>query len=481
VPADAVLARKPAAIKDWSALSPDERKVFARQMEVFAGFGEQTDYEMGRLMSAMTDLGVMDNTLIIYIVGDNGASPEGGMVGVVNEMTFFNGVPETLADQLGSLDKLGGPSTYAHYAAGWAIAGNTPFQYGKQVASSAGGNTNPLIVHWPKRVSSGGGLRSQFHHVIDIAPTVLEAAGIPQPRTVNGIAQKPIEGVSLLYSLGSAAAPSTHTTQYFEIVGNRGVYADGWFAGTVHRAPWEATPRADLAHDRWELYHVAEDFSQAKDLAAADPAKLQQMQALFLSEAAKYQVLPIDDRSVERMDPAVAGRPDLMGPRTSLTLYPGAVAMAENAFINIKNRSFTVTATVDVPATAAAGAIIAQGGRFGGWSLYAKDGRAAFAYNWLGRETYTMMSSERLPTGPVTIRFEFAYDGGGRGKGGTGTLYVNDRKVAEGRIDKTAPNLFSPDEGATVGIDDETPVTKDYAERNNRFTGTIVKIVVSVK
>jgi arylsulfatase len=481
VPQDTVLSPKPAAIKDWSALSADERKVFARQMEVFAGFGEQTDYEIGRLTSAMADLGIMDNTLILYIVGDNGASPEGGMVGVVNEMSFFNGVPETLSEQLAALNKLGGPETYAHYAAGWAIAGNTPFQYGKQVASSGGGNTNPLIVHWPKGIAQPGGLRTQFHHVIDIAPTVLEAANIPQPTMVNGIKQKPIEGVSLLYSLAQAAAPSPHKTQYFEIVGNRGVYSDGWFAGTVHRAPWEPTPRADLANDKWELYHVAEDFSQAKDLATSNPEKLKEMQALFLSEAAKYNVLPIDDRNVERMDPAVAGRPDLMGPRTSLTLYPGAVPMAENAFINIKNRSFTVTATVEIPAAAPKGAIIAQGGRFGGWSLYVKDGHAAFAYNWLGRNTYKIVASDRLQAGAATIRFEFAYDGGGRGKGGTGTLYVNDRKVAEGRIDQTMPNLFSPDEGANVGDDEETPVTDDYPARGNQFTGRLIKIVVTVK
>lgn len=481
VPQDAVLAPKAPAIKDWSSLSADERKVFARQMEVFAGFGEQTDYEVGRLTSAIQDLGVMDNTLILYIVGDNGASPEGGMVGVVNEMTFFNGVPETLADQLGSLDKLGGPSTYAHYAAGWAIAGNTPFQYGKQVASSAGGNTNPLVIHWPKGIQQAGGVRTQFHHVIDIAPTVLEAAHIPQPRIVNGITQQPMEGVSLLYSIAQAGEASPHKVQYFEIGGNRGVYADGWFAGTVHRAPWEAKPRADLANDKWELYHVAEDFSQAKDLAASNPEKLKEMQALFLSEAAKYHVLPIDDRSVERMDAAVAGRPDLMGPRTSLTLYPGAVPMAENAFINIKNRSFSVAADVEIPAAGVKGAIIAQGGRFGGWSLYVKDGHAAFAYNWLGRETYKIVASDRLPMGPATIRFEFAYDGGGRGKGGVGTLYVNDKKIAEGRIDKTIPNVFSPDEGVTVGDDEETPVTDDYPARLNQFTGKLIKIVVNVK
>ena len=481
VPPDTKLAPKAPAIKDWAALTPDERKIFSRQMEIFAAFGEQADFEIGRLTAAIDDMGTMDDTLIIYIVGDNGASPEGGMVGVVNEMAFFNGIPEPLAEQLKYRDQLGGPATYAHYAAGWAIAGNTPFQYGKQVASAAGGNQNPLVIQWPKRIKDRGGLRSQFHYVTDIAPTVLEAAGLPQPRMVNGIRQRPMEGASLLYSFDQATAPTTHGTQYFEIGGNRGVYHDGWFAGTVHRAPWEQTPRAALADDVWELYHVAEDFSQANNLAASNPEKLKELKALFLTEAAKYQVLPIDDRSIERMDPAVAGRPDLMGGRTSLTLYPGAVAMAENAFINLKNRSYSITATADIHKGGAEGVIIAQAGRFGGWSLYVKNGRPAYAYNWLGRETYKMIGTDRLPEGPVTVRYDFVYDGGGRGKGGTGTLYVNGRKVAEVRIANTTPNVFSTDEGVTVGVDDETVVTDDYKARNNRFTGRLGKIVIEVK
>jgi len=481
VPPDTKLAPKPAAIKDWDALTPDERRLFARQMEVFAGFGEQTDEEIGRLFAAIDELGETDNTLVVYIVGDNGASPEGGMAGVVNEMAFFNAMPESLEDQLKMRDQLGGPNTYAHYAAGWAIAGNTPFQYGKQVASSLGGNQNPLVIRWPARIKAGGGVRTQFHHVIDIAPTILEAAGLPQPTTVNGIPQRPMEGVSLLYTLDQAQAPSRRTTQYFEIGGNRGIYHDGWFAGTVHRAPWEQKPRAALADDAWELYHVTDDFSAANNVAAGNPAKLEELKALFLIEAAKYQVLPIDDRSVERMDPAVAGRPDLMGGRTSLTLYPGAVAMAENAFINVKNRSHSITATIDVPAGAAEGVILAQGGRFSGWSLYVKHGRPVYTYNWLGRARYRIAGADPLPPGPVTLRYDFTYDGGGRGKGGLGVLFVNGRKVGEGRIERTIPNVFSPDEGATVGVDDETAVTDDYRERANRFTGTLRKIVVEVK
>ncbi len=481
VPPDTRLAPKAKDIKDWTALTPEERRIFARQMEIYAAFGEQADFEIGRLVAAIEELGEIDNTLIMFIVGDNGASPEGGMVGVVNEMAFFNGIPEALEEQVKYRDQLGGPATYAHYAAGWAIAGNTPFQYGKQVASAAGGNQNPMVIHWPKRIKDKGGLRSQFQYITDIAPTILEAAGLPQPTMVNGIRQRPMEGSSVLYTVDAATAPTRHPTQYFEIGGNRGIYHDGWFAGTVHRAPWEQKPRADLANDTWELYHVTEDFSQSNDLAAANPAKLKELQAMFLTEAAKYQVLPIDDRSVERMDPAVAGRPDLMGGRKSLTLYPGAVAMAENAFINLKNRSHSITATIEVPAGGAEGVLIAQAGRFGGWSLYLKDGRPAYAYNYLGRETSKVASGTRLPSGSATIRMDFVYDGGGRGKGGVATLLVNGQKVGETRLANTIPNVFSTDEGATVGVDDETVVTTDYQQHTNRFTGQLGKIVIEIK
>ena len=481
VPADTRLAPKDPALKDWSSLTAEERRVFARQMEIYAAFGEHADSEIGRLIAAVDELGETDNTLVVYIVGDNGASPEGGMIGVVNEMAFFNGLPETLDEQIKAREQLGGPATYAHYAAAWAVAGNTPFQYGKQVASAAGGNQNPMVIRWPRRIAQKGGVRSQFHYVTDIAPTILEAAGLPQPTRVNGIAQRPMEGVSLLYTADDANAPTRHPTQYFEIGGNRGIYHDGWFAGTVHRAPWEPQPRRSLVDDEWMLYHVAQDFSQSNNLAASSPAKLKELQDLFLTEAAKYQVLPIDDRSVERMDAAVAGRPDLMRGRTALTLYPGAVAMAENAFINVKNRSHALTATIDVPNGGADGVIIAQAGRFSGWSLYVKNNRPAYAYNWLGREIYSIRSTEALAPGPSTIRLEFAYDGGGRGKGGTATLTVNGRQVASGRVEKTIPNVFSPDEGVTIGVDDETAVTPDYPERNNRFTGRLQKVVVEVQ
>jgi arylsulfatase A-like enzyme len=481
VPAGTKLAPKPEAIRDWATLSADEKRLFAHQMEIFAGFGEYADTEIGRLIDAVRDTGQLDNTLVFYIVGDNGTSAEGGMNGVFNEMTYFNGVQETVADILKRYDELGGPMSYPHMAAGWAVAGDTPFMWTKQVASNFGGTRNGLVVSWPKRVTAKGEVRSQFHHVIDVAPTVLDAAGLPEPKSVNGVVQAPIEGVSMVYSFDDAKAESRHKTQYFEIFGNRAVYADGWFAGTVHRVPWEPKPRAELLSDKWELYDTRNDFSLANDLSAANPAKLKEMQDLFMKEAVKYRVLPIDDRTLERANAKLAGRPDVMGDRTSLTLHEGMKGMSENVFINVKNRSLTITADVETPAGGANGVIIAQGGRFGGWSLYFKNGRPIYDYNFLGLQHFTVASTQPVPAGKATVRFEFAYDGGGLAKGGLGTLYVNDKKVAEGRIERTEAMIFSGDETADVGEDDATPVTEDYKAYDNKFTGKILKVTIDVK
>jgi arylsulfatase len=481
VPPGTKLAPKPPAVKDWDTLSPDEKRLFARQMEVYAGFGEHTDHEVGRLVEALEDLGVMDDTLFIYIAGDNGASAEGGPAGMFNEMSFFNGVPEAVTDVLAKLDEWGGPATFPHYAIGWAVAGDTPFAYAKQVASDFGGTADGMVVRWPKGIRARGELRGQFHHVIDIAPTVLEVAGLPVPRSVNGTEQKPMEGVSLAYTFADPQAKSRHVTQYFEIAGNRAIYHDGWLARVVHRAPWEQTPRASLEEDKWELYDRSRDFSLAEDLAAKHPQKLAELKALFLAEAVKYDVLPIDDRSIERLDPSVAGRPDLMASRTSLTLYDGMTGMLENAFINVKNRSSSITAEVEIPPGGANGVVLAQAGRFGGWSLYFEDGRPAYAYNWIGRETYTVAAAQPVPPGRADVRLDFAYDGGGRGKGGTATLLVNGQKVAEGRIANTNPMMFSADEAADVGVDEGTPVTEAYTAAGSRFTGRIGKVTVEVK
>jgi arylsulfatase len=366
-------------------------------------------------------------------------------------------------------------------AAGWAVAGDTPFMWTKQVASNFGGTRNGMVIHWPKRVTAKGEVRSQFHHVIDVAPTVLEAAGLPEPKVVNGTPQAPIEGVSMAYTFDDAKAAGRHTVQYFEVFANRAIYGDGWFAGTVHKAPWEAKPRAALLEDKWELYDTRNDFSLADDLAAKNPAKLKEMQDLFMQEAVKYRVLPIDDRSVERVNAKLAGRPDLMGDRTSLTLHAGMRGMSENVFINIKNRTHSITADVEIPQGGANGVIIAQGGRFGGWSLYLKEGKPIYVYNFIGLERHAIAAAEAVPAGKATIRFEFAYDGGGLGKGGLGTIFVNDKKVAEGRIERTQPMIFSADETADVGEDDATPVTEEYQAYDNKFTGRILKVRVDVK
>ena len=481
VPEGTTLAPKPEAIKDWDKLTADEKNLFTRQMEIFAGFGEYTDTEIGRLIQALEQTGQMDNTLIFYIVGDNGTSAEGGMNGLFNEMTYFNGVHETVQDILKRYDELGGPMSYPHMAAGWAVAGDTPFTWTKQVASNFGGTRNGMVIHWPKGIKAKREVRAQFHHVIDITPTVLEAAGLPEPKVVNGTPQAPIEGVSMVYTFGDAKAESRHTTQYFEILGNRAIYHDGWLAGTVHRAPWELKPRGPLTDDKWELYDTRTDFSLANDLAAKNPAKLKELQQLFLKEAVKNRVLPLDDRVLERMNAATAGRPDLMAGRTSLTVYEGMTGMSENVFINTKNRSHTITAEVEIPQGGANGVILAQAGRFGGWSLYLKAGKPVYTYNFLGLQRSNIAATQPLPAGKATIRYEFASDGGGPGKGGMGTLFVNEKKVAEGRIEHTQCCAFSADEGADVGVDEGTPVTEDYKARDNKFTGKVEKVTVTLK
>jgi arylsulfatase A-like enzyme len=475
VPANTVLAPKPAEIKDWDKLTADEKRLFERQMEVFAGFAEHTDAQVGRLIDALEQRGELENTLIFYIVGDNGSSAEGGMIGMYNENTYFNGVQETLDMQLSRLEELGTEHTYNHFAAGWAVAGNTPFTWTKQVASNFGGTRNGMVMHWPKGIQARGEVRSQFHHVIDVAPTVYAATNVPAPRLVNGIEQRPIEGVAMNYSFNDGKAADARKTQYFEMTGNRAIYHDGWFAGTIHRAPWETKPRRPLTEDIWELYHVNEDFSQANDLAAKEPAKLEELKKKFMEEAGKFHVLPIDDRSIERLDPAMAGRPDLMNGRTELLLYPGARGIPENSFINVKNTSLKLTAEVEVPAKAS-GVILAQGGDFGGWSFYMMDGMLHYTYNWVGLQNYTVRSSTPITPGKHTLVLDFAYDGG-RGGGGMATLLMDGQAIGSGRVEKTNANTFGIDESADVGTDENTPVVLAYAKRET-FTGRIFKVKV---
>jgi arylsulfatase len=476
------LTEKPSAIPNWDDLTADEKKLFKHQAEVFAAYVDMTDHEVGRVVEAINEMGELENTLIFFVYGDNGTSAEGGRNGMFSEMTYFNGVEEKIEDMLKKMDEWGGPETYPHMAAGWAVMFDTPYKWTKQMGSDYGGTKVGTVVHWPKGIKAKGELRTQFHHVIDVAPTILEAAGLPEPVEVNGIKQVPMSGTSMLYSFNDANAADQHTQQYFEMFGNRAMYKDGWLARTIHRAPWEMEPRRPLKEDIWDLYNVNEDFSLTNNLADQYPEKLKELQDLFMKEGEKYHVLPVDDRLMERIIAENVGRPDIMEGRTSLTLAEGMTGMTENTFLNIKNKSVTITAEVDVPKDGGHGIIIAQGGRFGGWALYVNNGEPCYDYNFLGMERFTVASNKKLPAGKSTIRFEFAYDGGGVAKGGLGSFYINDEKAGEGRIERTQPRIFSADETADVGIDLATPVVEVIgAERKSKFTGHIPKVTVEVK
>ena len=474
VPEGTKLAPKHKDIKDWDTLSADEKKLFTTQMETYAGFAEHTDNEIGRLYQAVEDTGQLDNTLFIYIVGDNGASAEGQMNGAFNEMSFFNAAPESVEEMLKHVDKWGGPETYPHYAAGWAVAMDTPFEYTKQVASDFGGTRNGMVIRWPKGIKAKAELRSQFSHVIDIAPTVYEAAKIPAPKTVNGIEQDPIEGRSLVYSFDNAAAKETHTVQYFEMFGNRAIYSDGWYARTIHRPAWSLKASQPLAEDPWELYNSNDDFSLSNNVSGANEAKLKELQALFMSEAEKYHVLPIDDRLLERTNAELVGRPSVMEGRDTITYGPGMKGMGVDIFIATPGKSYTITADVEVEA-GSNGVLVAQGGRFGGFSFYMKGGKPTFTYNNLGIEKWDLTSSQALTPGKHTVVYDFKSDGG-LGKGGMGTITIDGNKVAEGRLEKTQPGIFSVDDLADVGTDDGTPVT-DYGG-SKKFTGTLNKLTI---
>jgi len=477
IPENTQLAPKPKDIKDWEILSADEKKLFSRQMEVYAAFAAHTDYEIGRLVKAIEDMGEMDNTIIIYIAGDNGSSAEGQMNGMYQEMTYFNQYPETVPEMLKHYDEWGSPSTYPHFSAGWAVATDAPFTWTKQMAADFGGTRNGMVIHWPNGIKSKGEIRSQFGHVIDIAPTIYEISGIPSPKVVNGIEQKPIEGTSLAYSFNDASAKEKHTVQYFEMFGNRGVYQDGWMARTIHRAPWQYLPPQTLQENKWELYNTSEDFSLSKDLASENPEKLKEMQALFMKEAEKYHVLPIDDRLMIRTNAKAVGRPVLLGDRTSVSYFEGMRGMGVDIFIDLRNTSYIINADVEVSANGN-GVIVCQGGRFGGLALYLKNGKPEFTYNFLGLESTSITSSQSLQPGKYKIVYDFKYDGGGNGKGGVGTITVNGNKVAEVKLMRTQPGIFSVDDLADVGIDDGTWVA-DYGS-SSKFNGKINKVNIEV-
>ncbi|WP_024757520.1 arylsulfatase [Streptomyces exfoliatus] len=475
VPPHTDLTRRHAEIPAWEEIPAGARPVLARQMEVYAGFLTHTDHHVGRLVAALEELGILDDTLLIVITGDNGASAEGGLRGSFNELLAFNGMAqlETPEFMAARIDKFGTPEAYNHYAVGWAHAMDTPYQWTKQVASHWGGTRNGTIVHWPSGIRAKGENRTQFCHLIDIAPTLLEAAGLPEPTSVNGVQQSPMEGVSLLYSLDDAAAAERHDQQYFEMFGNRGIYHKGWAAVTKHRTPWVvggATVPFD--DDVWELYEESTDPSQAHDLAAEMPDKLHELQRLWLIEATRFNVLPLDDRTAERFSAEISGRPELITAETQL-LYSGMGRLTEGSLLNVKNKSFSVTAEVVSTDGPVSGVILAQGGSFGGWSLYAKQGRAKFAYNLCALEIAEVEADRPLPSGEHQVRMEFAYDGGGLGKGGTVSLYYDGDRVGEGRVEHTLPLIFSADETADVGVDAGTPVAPDYDTERGAFTGDI--------
>jgi arylsulfatase A-like enzyme len=474
IPADAVLTARPAEIPAWDEIADDLKPVLSRQMEVYAGFLEHTDHHIGRLMDALEDLGILDDTLVYYIIGDNGASAEGDINGCFNELIVLNGANalQTTEFMASRIDKFGTPEAYNHYAVGWAHAMDTPYQWTKQVASHWGGTRNGTIVHWPNGIEAKGELRNQFHHVIDVAPTVLEAAGLPEPTVVHGVEQLPYEGVSMRYAFGDAGAAERHETQYFEMFCNRGIYDKGWTAVTRHSTPWVMAPLPPFADDTWELYDTNTDWTQSHDLAAEMPEKLAELQALFMEEARKYNVLPLDDRRVERFNSDLAGRPTLISGNSQL-LFGGMGRLTENVVLNIKNKSHSATAELHVPDGGAEGVIVAQGGEFGGWSLYLKDGKPKYCYNLFGIARFYVEGDAAVPAGTHQVRMEFAYDGGGLAKGGTVSLYVDGAKVGEGRVDGTVPMLFSGDETCDVGNDAASPVSDDYTSEGSAFTGTI--------
>ena len=474
VPQNTELTDRPDGVRPWDELNETEKTVYARLMETYAGFSEHTDAQVARLIEGLKEVGVYDDTLFIYIAGDNGASAEGGLDGSFNELVGLNGEHETLADILPKMDEIGGVRAYNHYPVGWAHAMNTPFQYTKQVASHYGGTRNATAIRWPNGFKAKGEIRQQWHHVIDIVPTILEAAGLPEPYMVNGIAQKPLEGVSMAYTFDDADAESTHTTQYFEMFGNRGIYQDGWTAVTRHSLPWVTAALPNLDADEWELYDTNKDWSQAHDLSKEMPEKLREMQDLFMIEAAKYNVFPLDDRRYERFNAARAGRPDLPAGRTSMTFYGDMDHLMENTVLNIKNRSYSATAEVEVAEGKTDGVIIAQGGRFGGWAMYVKDGKPKFAYNYFDQTIYYVEGTEKLPEGTVNVRYHFDFTDKTPGGGGTGRLYINDKQVGEARIEKTIANIFAADETMDIGVDLAMPVTDDYPEgAANKFQGTV--------
>ncbi|GAF43878.1 arylsulfatase [Rhodococcus wratislaviensis] len=473
VPREATLTARSPGIPAWEEMSEKLRPALARQMEVYAGFLAYTDHHVGRVLDSLDDLGVLDDTLVYIIIGDNGASAEGTMKGTTNESFIINHMDhlETEDYMIEHIDDLGTPDSYNHYAIGWAHAMDTPYQWTKQVASHWGGTRNGTIVSWPNGIAARGEIRDQFAHVIDVAPTVLAAAGIPEPSTVHGVTQRPFEGTAMNYSFDDGDAPEQHETQYFEMLGNRAIFHKGWTAVAKHKDPWLSSSHG-LDADVWELYNVEDDWTQSHDLAGEHPDKLAELQRLFLIQAARFKVLPMDTRSAERFNNELVGRPTLIQ-GTSQVFYPGMKRLSENSVINVKNKSHSVTAKVTIPESGANGVILVQGGAFGGWSVYTRDGYLKYTYNVLGMNEYTTTSDQPLSPGEHEVRMEFEYEGGGLGKGGTVTLSADGHPIGTGKVERTLPFMFSMDETVDVGIDVASPVSSEYGPTGNGFTGDI--------
>ena len=480
IPADAVLTTRPDEIPAYDDMPAELKPILAREMETYAGFLEHTDHHVGRLLDTLEELEVLDDTLVYYIIGDNGASAEGTPNGCFNEMAVLNGMGtiETPEFLMNNIDKFGGPEASNHYAVGWAHAMDTPYQWTKQVASHWGGTRNGTIVHWPNGIKDKGEIRSQFSHVIDIAPTVLEAAGIPAPTIVNSVQQAPLEGVSMLYSFNDNKAAERHETQYFEMFCNRGIYHKGWTAVTRHGVPWVGAYERAFDDDIWELYDTNTDWTQSNDLAKQNPKKLAELQRLFLIEATKYSVLPLDDRSFERFNADIAGRPQLIKGKTQM-LFGGMSRLPEGATIVTHNKSYSLTAEIEVPQSGANGVIVSLGAGIGGWSLYAKNGKLKHCYNFFSIEHYFAEGKQAIPAGKHQVRMEFAYDGGGLAKGGTVSLYVDGKKDGEGRVDMTVPMIFGTDT-CDVGRDAGSPVSPDYGPKDNKFSGEVNWVQIDI-
>ena len=471
IPADTVLTPRPAEIPAWDSLDPNRKKVAARLMEVFAGFMAQADHEIGRVLDAFRETGQIDNTMIVFIAGDNGASLEGSLDGTDNIMELVNGLQTPAADLLRHLDDIGGPTSNPHYPVGWAWAGNTPFQWGKRFASHLGGTRDPLVVSWPGHIHDGGSTRSQYEHLIDVFPTILDAAHVAQPRMVNGVEQQAVDGTSFLDTLADASAPERHTQQYFEMHGNRSMYDRGWVAAQRSGIlPWGAPPASVPPPLPWELYDLDHDYSEARDLAATRPDRLAQLTREFDEAAARNHVFPIDPRFAGREHP----NPPPPGGRAFYTFYSGTTHLFDATAPGTRNRTHTFTIDVDIPVGGADGVLVADGGVSSGYAIYLNDGRPTYTYNYFRREVTTIAAPDRLPPGKARIGVRFAYDGGGRGKGATVTLIVNGKQVGEARLERTVPTIYSYDETFDVGEDTATPVGPYAAPFP--FTGTLEKV-----